>query len=195
MIFEVLHILTKQVNDYLEAEGMQTPVVLDNIAFVDSHEPNSPLKDAVALSLINIEEEVTLKNHFNRQVSNDSVTYKNPIIYLNLYLLFAANRDTYTISLRNISKISEFFQGKKVFTQNNTTYNRNDIDLSGISNFKFTVELYTPTFEEMNFVWSTLGGKQLPSLLYKLSLVEIERDVTSKKGVVITGLPRNINRN
>jgi len=33
--------------------------------------------------------------------------------------------------------------------------------------------LYTPTFEDLNYIWGTLGGKQYPSALYKLSLVTI----------------------
>jgi hypothetical protein len=53
--------------------------------------------------------------------------------------------------------------------------------MSNLKDFRFTVELYTPTFEELNFIWGTLGGKQYPSALYKLSLIEVERNLTQRQ--------------
>ena len=58
--------------------------------------------------------------------------------------------------------------------------------MSDITNFKFVVDLFTPTFEELNFVWGTLGGKQIPSVMYKVSLIEIEREAVLAKGGLIS---------
>jgi Pvc16 N-terminal domain len=113
---------------------------------------------------------------------------------LNLYILFSANRDTYLKSLNDISKIIEFFQGKKLFTQANTVYNRNNTAMNNIENFRFSVELYTPTFEEMNFIWGTLGGRQLPSALYKISMIQIERNISQAEGTAIGEINGNANQ-
>lgn len=187
MIFEVVQIIEEQINLYLEECGLTKSVVAQNIALLESQneDVNTSLKDKVALTLLNLNEETTLKNVPNHTIENSRIIYKNPIINLNLYLLFSANRDLYVNSLNDISKIIEFFQGKKLFTQSNTLYNRSNIAMSNIENFRFSVELYTPTFEELNFIWGTLGGRQLPSALYKVSMIQIERNISHGQGALI----------
>jgi hypothetical protein len=58
--------------------------------------------------------------------------------------------------------------------------------MANIDNFRFTIELYTPTFEELNYIWGTLGGKQLPSALYKVSMIQIERNIAQSEGPLIS---------
>ena len=187
MIFEVIQIITEQVNNYLEEIGLDKSVVPENIAFLESQndEITDALKNAVALTIINLDEEATLKNFPNHSIENTKTIYKNSVINLNLYLLFSANRDKYVNSLKDISKIIEFFQGKKLFTQANTIFNRNSSAMSNVDNFRFTVELYTPTFEELNYIWGTLGGKQFPTALYKVSMMQIERNIAQAEGQLI----------
>lgn len=187
MIFEVIQIIAEQVNNYLDEIGLEKTVVPENIAFLEAQKNDIEdlFKDSVVLTLINLDEEATLKNFPNHTVKNDKTIYKNSIINLNLFLLFSANRDKYINSLNDISKIIEFFQGKKLFTQANTIYNRNSSAMSNVDNFRFTVELYTPTFEELNYIWGTLGGKQLPSALYKVSMIQIERNIAQAEGQLI----------
>lgn len=197
MLFEIAQIITEQVNQYLEDSGLDRSVILENIAILDSQNENADeLTDKVALTLISFHEETTLKNIPNNTFEPDRVLRKNPVIHLNLFMLFSANRNTYNKSLKDISKVIEFFQGKKVFTQTNTVYDRDSISMADITNFKFTIELYTPTFEELNFIWGTLGGRQLPSALYKLSIVQIERKdiITGEKGL-ITEINGTLNKN
>lgn len=187
MLFEVTQIIVEEVNSYLEECGLDKSIVAENIALLESqNEAADNLKDKVALSLLNIQEETTLKNFPNQTIQNSKVVYKNKIIHLNLYILFSANRNLYLKSLNDISKIIEFFQGKKLFNQANTVFDRNSSAMANVGNFSFTVELYTPTFEEMNFIWGTLGGRQLPSALYKVSMIQIERNIIKGEGQLIT---------
>ncbi|CAI2766922.1 DUF4255 domain-containing protein [Flavobacterium collinsii] len=188
MIFEVIQIITEQVNNYLEEIGLEKTIVPENIAFLESQNEaiGTNLDDKVALTLINLDQEATLKNFPNHIVESTKTVYRNSVINLNLYLLFSANRTAYINSLNDISKIIAFFQGKNLFTQANTIYNRNNVAMANIDNFRFTVELYTPTFEELNYIWGTLGGKQLPSALYKVSMIQIERNIAQSEGPLIS---------
>lgn len=187
MLFETVQIIEEQVNSYFEECGLTKSVVAENVGILETSNDNiSRIEDKVALTLLNLGEEATLKNFPNQVNQGSKVIYKNNIINLNLYLLFSANRSTYIKSLNDISKIIEFFQGKRLFTQANTVYDRNNTSLAGIENFRFTVELYTPTFEEMNFIWGTLGGRQLPSALYKVSMIQIERNILHGEGQLIS---------
>lgn len=187
MIYEALQILSEQLDNYLTTSGLNNLVVLENIAMIETTSENSDkLTNKVVLTLLNLEEETTLKNLPNYTVINKSTTeYRNPPIHLNLFLLISGNCNTYVNSLRCISKTIEFFQGKKIFTAENTIYETKE-DFEALNNFKLITELYTPTFEELNYVWGTLGGRQLPSVIYKIQLVEIDRKELTGIGKVIT---------
>ncbi|HLP54202.1 MAG TPA: DUF4255 domain-containing protein [Fluviicola sp.] len=185
-----MQILTDEVNNYFTSQSMGTPVSMNNIAMIehDATDDNINFQDSVLMTLLNMNEEKTLKNFPNVKHENNRVVYQNNRINLNLFVLFSANRNTYARSLKDISKIVEFFQGKRLFTQANSDYNRSNVAMAGVQDFHFTVELYTPSFEELNFIWGALGGKQYPSALYKLSLIEIVRDVNITSSSRIGGV-------
>lgn len=186
MIYEALQILSEQLDGYLSSHGLSKLVKLENIALLETTSENTEKLDGkVVLTLINLDEEKTLKNLPNYKVINKQTTeYKNPPISLNLYLLIAANCNTYVNSLRSISKTIEFFQGKSIFTSENTTYTTKD-DFDILGSFKLIVNLYTPSFEELNHIWGTLGGRQLPSVIYRIQLIEIDRKDSPITGPVI----------
>jgi len=186
MIYEALQIISEQLNLYLSSEGLINLVKLENIALLETSANNSEKVDGkIILTLINLDEEKTLKNLPNYKVINkQSTEYKNPPIHLNLYLLISANCNTYVNSLRSISKTIEFFQGKSIFTSENTIYTvKEDFDV--LNNFKLIVNLHTPTFEELNHIWGTLGGRQLPSAIYQIQMIEIDKKELSGSGSVI----------
>jgi hypothetical protein len=58
--------------------------------------------------------------------------------------------------------------------------------------FKMTLELYCPTFEEQNHIWGTLGGKQLPSVMYLARLVEVQRAVPPEVGGLVEEIRLNM---
>jgi hypothetical protein len=176
MIYEAIQIISEQLNNYLTSAGLSNLVTLQNVAMLETSEDNAAkLNGKVILTLVNLEEESTLRNlpHY-KVIDKETTEYRNPPVNMNIYLLVSANCNTYTNSLRAISKTIEFFQGKKVFTSENTTYEEKE-DFDVLGSFKLIVELYTASFEQLNHVWGTLGGRQLPSVIYKIQLVEIDR--------------------
>jgi hypothetical protein len=194
MIYETLQILKEQLEVYFSDEGLGKIITLENISLWESgSEDASKVAGKVILTLINLEEETTMKNIPNYKVSNGKTEYKNPPIHLNLFLLISSNCDTYDKSLRSISKVIQFFQGKKTFTSTNTVYNRTNVAFDILDYFKFIIELYTPSFEELNYVWGTLGGRQLPSVIYKIQLIQIEQDKKLAESDAITHTGGNLN--
>ncbi len=186
MIYQTLEIIKDQVSGYLDTVLSETgSVVLENIAKMDDQEVNT-MNDKIVMSLINVEEEIALKNHPNVRIKNGEYVYKNKPVNLNLYILFSANKTTYTTAMTALSSIIEFFQNKKVFTQTNTVLNPTILILNDIKEFKFTVDLYTPTFEQLNYIWGTLGGKSVPNVMYKVSIVRVEGTSINEKGTPIT---------
>lgn len=131
-------------------------------------------ENKLGMSLINIEEEKVFKDqrYTYRNEAGDIEQY-NPEIKLNLYVLFCANfinaaEDlNYKEGLKQLSNVIAFFQGKNVFTPDNSP--GMDPTLR-----KLIVELYSYTFEQQYNFWSILGAKYLPSVLYKVRLVSYQ---------------------
>ncbi|EON78213.1 hypothetical protein ADIS_1410 [Lunatimonas lonarensis] len=187
MIFEIFQILSEDVNRYFRDVGLNdSEVILDNIAFVDgASEVAEAMRDKVVMTLVNFQEEAALKNFPNHSMQDTQAIYRNPIVNIHVFALFSANRTSYAHALRDVSTIMAFFQSKRLFTQANTLYDREISSMAAVGPFRFTVDLFSPSFEEVNFIWGTLGGRQLPSVLYKICLLPIQADKVSGTGPLI----------
>ncbi|WP_346863311.1 DUF4255 domain-containing protein [uncultured Draconibacterium sp.] len=194
MIYETLQILKEQLDKYLDNAGLGKIVVLDNVAMLESGSDHaSDLEGKVIVTLLSIEEEKTLKNVSAVKVVNNKAEYQNPPVNLNVFFLVSAYCDSYDNSLISLSKTIEFFQGKRVFTAANTVFKRSNKSLDVLDNFKFIVELYTPGFEVLNHIWGILGGRQLPSAVYKAQLIQIESEKKLASSELITEINGTLN--
>lgn len=184
MLFRSLEFLKEQLNLYLDTfppDDPQVPkpiVKLENIASLDEQAIKNV--DNILISLVNIAEETTLKNipHYVKEFPN--TVYRNPPVYLNLFVLFSAVLKKYEHGLILLSRVIQFFQGKHSFDHKNSF-----TQVKGLEDFSIIMDLYSPTFEQANYLWSTLGGKQHPFVLYKLRLTEMQRESrTEERGVI-----------
>lgn len=180
MIYNVLNILKKEINNYLDDN--EDRVVLENIAKAEDGSVTA-LNDKVIVTLLSTEEEPTLKNTPRHEIKNGTKIYKSGAAYLNVYIMVAANRSTYEYSLQDISKVVEFFQDKPIFTNNNTE--------SDLDEFKFMVDLKSLKIEELSYAWTVLGGRTMPSALYKVSIVKVQRQKITGVGPAITTIQKN----
>lgn len=181
MIFKALKLIENELNAYLNSieSTEDDQVVLGNISQYDSSQSGqgqNSLQNKIVISLINAEEEKTLKNLPNYQIVNGKSEYKNAPMYLNLYIIISSTATLYINAMTYLSRIVQFFHENNFFTVKNSTTNNTVESKYKLEEFKLIVDLYSPSFEEINFLWSTLGGKQLPSLIYKLRLIEITAD-------------------
>lgn len=190
MILKSLNLIAKELNSFLdESESPTDPlVILGNIAHYDNTQTNNSvnsLHNKIVLTLINAQQENTLKNIPNYTVVNGTTEYKNPPLYLNLYVLISSTNSLYNNALTYLSRIVTYFQDKNIFTiKDSLTHNSLEESLQ-MKDFRLIVDLYSPTFEEINFLWSTLGGKQLPSVIYKIRMIELKpEDKKETRGLI-----------
>ncbi len=173
MLDKALLFLEREVNRYFDAHfgpSTQKWVTIGNVAKYAESESGSGMEESSAralLTLVNIEEDRIAKSPDNYFRTSEGIIYRNPEILLNLYVLFSAIGNSYSLALETVGLIIQCFQGVNVFDR--STHPDLDPSLE-----KLTLELYTLNFEQINHLWSTLGGKYLPSALYKLRLVGIE---------------------
>lgn len=185
MLKETFQFFADELNKYLilkQVVSSDTPrVVIGNVARAYDNETLSgsdPITNRAILTLVNIEEDRVSKQQENYTRSDTSTRYKSPPLFLNLYLLISSNRSNYTQSLAWLSHIMQFFQYQNVFTP--TTHPSLDSRIK-----KLIVELHSLNFEQVNHLWSTLGGKYLPSVMYKIRQLTIDEDiVVSESGFI-----------
>jgi len=183
MIDVALKFIAAELNQYLNNKlsldvASQNPVVLGNISKLSDGNDNNELLEKVILSLVNIEEERMLKNPEKFTRVDDHFVQRNPKVHLNLYCLFAANKSKYNEALKYLSFVIQFFQFRNVF--NHTSDPSLDQNIE-----KLIMDLYTINFEQINHLWGTLGGKYLPSALYKMRLITIDEAFTEAEGELI----------
>jgi len=179
MIHPVLKFLAEQLNTYIEevkkpGDIVESPyVILQNISRLDEDALKTTNK--VLISLVNIAEESSMKNNPDYAlVRNNLVNYSNPPINLNLFIMITSFMTNYENALIYLSYAITFFQGKFSFTLKDSI-----TEVEGLpEDFHIILDLYSLGFEQLNYVWSTFGGKQHPFVCFKVRLVKMERDST-----------------
>lgn len=168
MIDVALNFVKRFLTDEIAARATAGPEVALSSLPKDPDENN---KDKIFITLLNIEEEKTLRNHpvySTDIVTSTKLNLKNAEIRLNLWVLFTAqfDKERYESALKFISLIITIFQGRYVFED--TDFNTDEKD-AGLE--KLIVELSSPSFDQNNQIWQTLGSKLVPFALYKVRMI------------------------
>ncbi|ACN14432.1 hypothetical protein HRM2_13210 [Desulforapulum autotrophicum HRM2] len=171
MIDKSLEILKKAVHNYLTGLPQLNITSESTIHLTHVANPDGTLAindDSLAMTLVNIEEERTIKSQIPFIKTPDGrIIHVNPEIKLNLSVLVSANFTNYKTGLEYLSGAIHFFQSKNVFTPQDTP----DLDPS-IE--KLIVEMDSLNLEQQHHLWGLLGAKYLPSVLYKIRLIVIQ---------------------
>lgn len=188
MIDKALHLLREELNAYFVLNGTPSgEVLLDNVGFLQTEDGRN-LRNKLIVTLVNVEEESALKNGAFLRRSLNGPEYVSAPVHLNLYLLFSAyylaeagegplDRG-YVAAWQRLSLVIQFFQVKNHFTLGNSPAflltqpgALLDPDYVGL---KLFLDLYTLSFEQINHLWASLGGRQVPFILYKARLAKVQ---------------------
>lgn len=182
MIYESLDFLVNEMKVFLRLKGNAagTDELISLNRIVDEQGKLDIAVDTIAASVVNIEEERINRQYMPKvqRYENETTAYRNPQIDLNLYVLFAANFGTYTQGLKAISNVIGFFQKNNVFTPSSHPELNPEVE-------KLVCELQTLGFEQLSYLWGTMGFSYLPSALYKVRLVTIDEKATGKRGSLV----------
>lgn len=183
MITQALTYISSKINSAFFTPAGIPRVILGNIATLSDA---GITESNVLLSLVNIEEEVLRRNPENYIKRNTSVIYRNPPMHFNITIVFGAflrNENdlgtNYEGSISKIQTVIGFFQRQNVFEH--TTFP--DLPV-GIEKLNF--ELINLNLEQLHHLWSMLGGKYIPSVVYKMRMVAIDEAFESPAVPLIT---------
>jgi hypothetical protein len=190
----VMNELETHLTETYGAPAVVPQVVLGNIAEgVAGAAGGTVPREILAVSIVNIREEKTLKNvpAYQRNDATLRVVYQNPPVFLNFHVLTVATHTGYSNALLVLSRAIKFFQFTNVFDQNSVspgslTKNAPNNPLDRLQAFRLIFDIYSPTLEEVNHLWGTLGGKQYPFVLYTLRLLEFQFQATQAEAGLIT---------
>ncbi|OVE80886.1 hypothetical protein BVY04_04650 [bacterium M21] len=134
--------------------------------------------NTIGMSMVNVEQERVTNGGVRTMRVDNKVSYKPADLRLYVDVLFTANfaKNNYEDGLSILSDIIIFFQENSVFTRNNTPNLPAGQD-------RLIMSLSCLTMDQQFHFWSVFGGNYLPSVIYKLSLVQFSSATTMREGV------------
>ena len=190
MLYNTLKFLCDEVNKYLTLKigvPAEPRLKIGNISLALEGNVlmnDNSLNNKAVLSLVNVEEDKVAKQQENYTRTETTTIYKNPPLRLNLYVLFSINKPEYDDCLKWLGHIMQFFQHQNVFTP--LTHPGLDPNTP-----KLIVDLFSLNFEQVNHLWSTLGGKYMPSVMYKIRQITLDEGLVQSESGFVKGIDIN----
>ncbi|MBN1604162.1 MAG: DUF4255 domain-containing protein [Chitinispirillaceae bacterium] len=170
MISRVLNSIATDINQFLRNRYNlnEDPVVISNLTGLDGSVAVDG-ENKIVLTIVNIEQENTIQKQNHASVDMQTSLKYMPPIYINLLVLMSAffQNTNYYESLKMLSAALSFFQHKPIFNSQNTPGFDDNLE-------KITVEIVNLNINELSNLWGQLGGKYLPSILYKFRMIKFD---------------------
>lgn len=169
MIKKILTYYAERLDEYLSRLHHQ-PEGLAEVGFVGNGTDERPNK--MVVSLINVERETAGGISAPVQRTVEGYTRQTPPLLLNLNLMLAAVYDErrYAESLSILSDTLKFVQSVPKFE---------------VEEMSYTVEIMTLSPQDLNNIWTTLGGQYYPSVVCKLRRLVIDVEEITGSGATM----------
>lgn len=168
MLDAALSFLVKELNGYLRARTGESFGEAQLSRPVDDTGRWVIPDNRIGVALVNVEEERILKAQLPETAYVDGRhVVLEPRLKLSLHVLFAAQFTQYEQSLRYLAHVLTFFQAHPRFTRDEHPALDPGIE-------QLVPELQSLGYEQLNQLWAFIGGKQLPSIVYRLRLVTLQ---------------------
>jgi hypothetical protein len=169
MVDIALKFLRDELASYILARTASSLEEVKLTKIVDDDGKHSHLTgDVVLINLVNVEEERTVKEQLPTYTYIDGQhVVLEPELRLNLHLLFATYFQQYDVGLKYLAYVVTFFQSHSYFTPTKNPGLDSRIE-------KLVVELQPLGYDQVSQIWTYVGGKQLPSVVYKVRMVAIQ---------------------
>jgi hypothetical protein len=171
MLDTALGFFKDELNTYLLTQVGTATARVETSKIVGEDGKYAMSEGSIGATIINIEEERVFKAQLPEHLyTNGQHLVLEPELKLNLHIMFAAHFKQYDQALKYLSYLLTYFQSRPLFTS--ATYPNLDARIQ-----RLAVELQSPSYEQLNQMWGFIGGKQLPSVIYKVRMVSLQ-DIT-----------------
>jgi hypothetical protein len=187
MIHNLLPTVGAELNNYFKSrfDIEEDRLVLSNLISQDGSvaiEGNNK----VVCTLVNVQEETTLKASYGTSSIGGGFAAGGGDIHVNLTIMFSAyfTGKNYAEALKFLSGVIYFFQGKPVFTNSNTPGLSSNVE-------KACFDITTLSYHDLNSVFSMMGAKYMPTVIYKVRMLTFSSDNIEDTIPSISGLGIN----
>ena len=158
MLKSILKIVEAQLKEYLQKDFPDQEGIIKVCSIGKDIKSGT---NKLVISMFGIERETAGGIASVRNNCLTNTVYDNPPLLMNFNLIFAAifEESKYDESLSVLSKTVLFIQSHPSFKDGDATY---------------TLELVSPNLQELNNIWSIMGGQYYPSLLCKIRRVTFD---------------------
>jgi len=181
MIQPALHFIASALNQFIRNKfGLEdAAVALNHIIEPDETVPLEN-KNKVVITLINIEYQ-TLKPFYvtTKRIDDSQYESVSPTQRFNLDILISSNFDDYSESLKFLGAAMLFFQINPSFDAEQYPGIPQGID-------KLQLDIEQINYSEMHNLWSAMGAKYKPSIVYKTRMVSIQGDEVEQFDAAVT---------
>ena len=184
MIYNALNYVTEQLNLFLinRFSVKDTKAILGSIVDESGAIPEEN-KNKIILSLVNLEHETNRQYAVANQFKgNKNIQYNQPYNF-NIDVLLTASFSNYGEALKFLSESIYFFQAKDVFTQEDSPGLDPQIE-------KLTIEVIKLDYIEMQNLWTALGTKYMPSVLFKVRMLSFQSNDIKSISATIQGVEK-----
>ncbi len=167
MLFHSLHFLKEKLNTHFKnsVRWDEGKVLLSSLS--EAGKSDSAKSDCVKLTLINICQESSLKNHNMRSRSGSDFERKAPKQSYNVDIMFSAHSGNYEESLKLLSETINYFQSSHYFDHSIAP------DLpTGFE--RISISVLDSDLGDMLHFWSAHGSSYVPSIAYRVRLVTFD---------------------
>jgi hypothetical protein len=170
MINEALKYISTQLDDFLKRKyasqenRVQLGTILDQTGAIPEENKNKMI-----VSLVNLEHETVTNTMKNGTTVRGRFNQSQPPLSFNLNVLFAGLFNQYEESLKFLSDTIYFFQAKPLFNAQNSP----DLDPKIA---QLTLEVLRLNSNETYNLWSSMGAKYVPSIVFKIRILTFQAD-------------------
>jgi len=188
MIDQAVQFIERELNAYFRfrLETIEDKAVASAIVNQDGS-PAIKEENKVIISLVDLQEESVLKNTGIQHSLRNGGFIKSPLpVHLNLYLMFSSmfSNSNYNEALRYLSETIMYFQARPLFDRTNYPA------LQNTSIDRLAFEMHHFDYQARNNLWSTIGAKYIPSVIYKVKLITIQEVPVGQPTPGISGLDK-----
>lgn len=199
MIRTALEFIKKELDAYIvERENDVANYTLGNVVDLKSIVlPNGNINldnnKHVTIMLVGMEEERREgKRPYIIPADDNKFLRLNPPVELDLFILFAAHSSDYETALRDLSDVISFFQANTVFDEQKYPALNAGVSEADKKPWqlieRLSFRLYNFSFEQQNNLWAMLGGKYIPSAVYKMNMLTVFDTKSKERTTPITEL-------
>lgn len=172
MINLAVQLLATQLNQYLRRTYNlgEDVVVVSNLLEMDGSAAAN-INNKLVICLVNIEKDSVPFRQVSSHERGERAIQSSVPLYFNLYLMMTANftGTNYSEALKFLSSTISFFQKNHVV--NHQTAPELDPRIE-----KLILDIENLSIQDLSNLWSSLGGKYLPSILYRVRMVAFDSE-------------------